>query len=146
MGVASPKNEEIEGSKVSDIYHTGDSDGLKKISEYCSRDVEATCSVFCKFIGEEQMPMEISKNKDEPKSQTVLQKLYSYNDLNDEIKTEIKDLVDKGKKLTVKQKGQLFTIIRAVYLRCDFVNKDQDFKNTIAEKETEINDFIATLK
>lgn len=145
MGIPSPKGGEVIAKTVSEVYHSKDKKGLKKISEYCSRDVLATCNVFCKFIGEPVVEMEVVKEKVKPKQLTALQKLYSSNELTNEVKTEIKDLVEK-KKLTKKDKENLFTILRGVYVRCDFVNQDQDSKQTIMDKEDEIKEFINSLK
>ena len=44
----------------------------------------------------------------------------------------------KSKKPTKKEKEHLFTILRGVYVRCDFVNKGMDSKSTVEKKEQEI--------
>lgn len=68
---------------------------------------------------------------------TLLQKLYNNNQITLDIKNEVEKLV-KSKKPTKKEKEHLFTILRGVYVRCDFVNKDQDGKKVIEQKEKEI--------
>lgn len=68
---------------------------------------------------------------------TLLQKLYNNNQITLDIKNEVEALV-KSKKPTKKEKEHLFTILRGVYVRCDFVNKDQDGKKVIEQKEKEI--------
>ena len=68
---------------------------------------------------------------------SLLQKLYNNNQITLDIKNEVEALV-KSKKPTKKEKEHLFTILRGVYVRCDFVNKDQDGKKVIEQKEKEI--------
>ena len=68
---------------------------------------------------------------------TLLQKLYNNNQITLDIKNEVEALV-KSKKPTKKEKEHLFTILRGVYVRCDFVNKDLDGKKVIEQKEKEI--------
>ena len=68
---------------------------------------------------------------------TLLQKLYNNNQITLDIKNEVEKLV-KSKKPTKKEKEHLFTILRGVYVRCDFVNKDLDGKKVIEQKEKEI--------
>ena len=49
------------------------------------------------------------------------------------------------KKLTKKDKDNLFTIIRGAWVQTDFINMNQDSKKTILEKEEEIKEFIGEL-
>ena len=49
------------------------------------------------------------------------------------------------KKLTKKDKDNLFTIIRGAWVQTDFINMNQDSKKTILEKEEEIKEFIKEL-
>ena len=68
---------------------------------------------------------------------SLLQKLYNNNQITLDIKNEVEALV-KSKKPTKKEKEHLFTILRGVYVRCDFVNKGMDSKSTVEKKEQEI--------
>ncbi len=43
LGIASPKDDDIDGSQVYDYYLSGD---YSKIYEYCKRDVEATREIY----------------------------------------------------------------------------------------------------
>lgn len=72
---------------------------------------------------------------------TLLQKLYNNNQITLDIKNEVEALV-KSKKPTKKEKEHLFTILRGVYVRCDFVNKGMDSKSTVEKKEQEIKDLL----
>ena len=49
------------------------------------------------------------------------------------------------KKLTKKDKDNLFTIIRGAWVQTDFINMNQDSKKLILEKEEEIKEFIKEL-
>ena len=49
------------------------------------------------------------------------------------------------KKLTKKDKENLFTIIRGAWVQTDFINMNQDSKKSILEKEEEIKEFINEL-
>ena len=72
---------------------------------------------------------------------SLLQKLYNNNQITLDIKNEVEVLV-KSKKPTKKEKEHLFTILRGVYVRCDFVNKNQDGKKVIEQKEKEIKTLL----
>lgn len=50
LGVPSPKDG-IDGSQVSGVYHKEGAEGLKRIAEYCERDVKATANVFLRLNG-----------------------------------------------------------------------------------------------
>ena len=49
------------------------------------------------------------------------------------------------KKLTKKDRENLFTIIRGAWVQTDFINMNQDSKKSILEKEEEIKEFINVL-
>lgn len=81
------------------------------------------------------------KEKEKEDTRTILEKLYENNSFTEELQEGVKKLIGK-KKLTKKDKTNIFTILRGVYLRNDFINKDQDTKAVITAKEEEINEFI----
>lgn len=78
-------------------------------------------------------------------TRTVLEKLYDYNEFTEELQEEVKKLIGK-KKLTKKDKVNLKEILLGVYLRCDFVNNDQDTKAVKEHKTEEVEEFINQLK
>lgn len=68
--------------------------------------------------------------------------------LNKEFTPQIKKAIQescKGKRLTKKDKENLFTILKGAWVRTDFIKNDQDSKAVIQEKELEIEKFIKTL-
>lgn len=92
------------------------------------------------FITEKSISIKVLEDVKEVE-QPLLQKLYNNNQITLDIKKEVEALV-KSKKPTKKEKEHLFTILRGVYVRCDFVNKDQDGKKVIEQKEKEIKELL----
>ncbi len=92
------------------------------------------------FITEKSVSIKVLEDVKEVE-QPLLQKLYNNNQITLDIKKEVEALV-KSKKPTKKEKEHLFTILRGVYVRCDFVNKDQDGKKVIEQKEKEIKELL----
>lgn len=137
----SPKTD-LDGSMVSEEYWTN---GLEKINKYVKQDVFASVNIFKKMRFEQPFTVFIDKNgtSSEVKEveQPLLQRLYNNNQITLDIKNEVEALV-KSKKPTKKEKEHLFTILRGVYVRCDFVNKDQDGKKVIEQKEKEIKELL----
>jgi hypothetical protein len=75
----------------------------------------------------------------------LLERLYTENIFSADIKEKLIKLLAK-KKLTKKDKENLFVILRGVYIRNNFENNDVDSKTVIAAKEKEIQEFIDSLK
>lgn len=92
------------------------------------------------FITERSVSLKVLEDVKEVEL-PLLQKLYNNNQITLDIKNEVEALV-KSKKPTKKEKEHLFTILRGVYVRCDFVNKDQDGKKVIEQKEKEIKELL----
>lgn len=92
------------------------------------------------FITEKSISIKVLEDVKEVE-QPLLQKLYNNNQITLDIKNEVETLI-KSKKPTKKEKEHLFTILRGVYVRCDFVNKDQDGKKVIEQKEKEIKELL----
>lgn len=92
------------------------------------------------FITEKSVSIKVLEDVKEVE-QPLLQKLYNNNQITLDIKNEVEALI-KSKKPTKKEKEHLFTILRGVYVRCDFVNKDQDGKKVIEQKEKEIKELL----
>jgi len=84
------------------------------------------------------------KDVEEEKPKDWLKELYYKNEMTSEIKEGLKQQIFGGspKKPTKKEKEKLFEIIRGVYVRTDFENKDQDSKAVIEKKEKEINELL----
>lgn len=140
--IPSPKDD-IDGSQVSDIYYL---EGIDRINKYVVQDVFAIINLFNKMQGKD-----IFKNFTDKSDTTieddrsVLQKMYDMNEFPEHLQKELKEIIDGGKKLTKKDKTNLFTILRGVLIRTDFENGDQDSKAVIADKEEDIKEFIESL-
>lgn len=83
------------------------------------------------------------ENVEEYKPTDWLKELYNTNQFTLEIREGLKQQIFGGKKKpTKKDLDGLFTIIRGVYIRTNFENKDLDSKTTIEKKEKEIKDLL----
>lgn len=147
MGVESPKTS-IDGSMVSDAYYAG---RLDEIVAYCERDVLALVHLFQRMNDETELITEIVVKTDGGVKEEVipemslLERIYRSSDLSDKTCEEIKTLIGK-KKLTVKDKKNLKTILMGIMIHTDFVNKDQTPKADKERIEAEIDGFISGLK
>jgi hypothetical protein len=87
----------------------------------------------CKDLNSTVVVLENVKEVEVP----LLERLYNNNQITLDIKNEVEELVKK-KKPSKKEKEQLFTILRGVYVRNNFELNDQDSKKVIEQKENEI--------
>jgi 3'-5' exonuclease len=142
FGIPSPKDD-INGADVSRVYYE---EGVERIAKYVKKDVLASVQLFQRMRFEEIFT-EFTDVDEQENTEVVipelppLEELYKNNEFSKEIGDRIKELKGK-KKLTKKDKENLFTILRGVYVRTDFVNMDQDSKKVVQAKEEEIEEFI----
>jgi hypothetical protein len=73
-----------------------------------------------------------------------LKKIIDSNSFTEDIKKQLQTIISK-KKLTKKDKENLYTILRGAWVRTDFVNYDNDSKQVVEQKELEIKKFIENL-
>ncbi len=125
------------------FYNRGDVDTLKKSA---IQKVEVMCNSHRMMLNlpklETILVEERVENVEEEKPTDWLKELYYANQLTEEIKVGLKEQVFGGKKPLKKDLENLFKIIRGVYVRTDFENKDQDSKNVIEQKEQEIKKLL----
>tara|TARA_R100000656_G_scaffold72850_1_gene54316 strand:+ start:615 stop:1634 length:1020 start_codon:yes stop_codon:yes gene_type:complete len=150
LGLPSPKSD-IDGSQVSDVYYNEGKEGLERITKYCERDVFTTANIAMRLrfqpLLELADPKEVVKAKEETSEAEplpFLHKLYNMNHFDDKLEAELKEIIGK-KRLTKADKENLKQILMGVYLRTDFINKDQDTKAIIEQKTEEIDNFINSL-
>ena len=136
FGLESPKTM-LAGEDVNNLYWSDDKDRLDKISLYASKDTLTACNLLCKLLNEPIKGLELVAEKEVVEELSLLQRLYNNNQITLDIKNEVEELVKK-KKPSKKEKEQLFTILRGVYIRADFENNNQDSKKVIEQKENEI--------
>ena len=139
--IDSPKTD-LDGSMVSEEYWTN---GLEKINKYVKQDVFASINVFKKIRFEEPFDTFFDKNTPlELKETPLLERIYNDKGLSEVNKADLEILLKK-KKITKKDKELISVILRGIVVRTDFINRDQDSKATIQEKENEINEFLSSL-
>ncbi|AGO47697.1 3'-5' exonuclease pol-B [Cellulophaga phage phi17:2_18] len=146
-GIPSPKTT-IKGHEVTRTFYRAEN-GLETIANYCNADTIACVKLVAQMKG-----MDISllnyvdrtgvQKKEVVDNRTTLEKLYDNNGFTADIKEELTVALRK-KRMTKKDRENIFTILRGVLVRTDFENKDQDSKAKIKEKEDSINEFISTL-
>lgn len=138
FGIPSSKDD-MHGNEVSKYFYEGK---INEIAEYCEKDVAVTANILRRWKGDSILEPQIKKEiKDK---RTVLQKLYASEELTDTIKKELEEALSK-KKITKKDKDNLFKILRGVWVQTDFVNMNQDSKAVIADKEAELKQFLEEL-
>lgn len=86
LGIKSPKEGDIEGSQVSEVYYE---EGISKIEPYCKRDVFAVVNLFCRLQGKPLFESYVDANEaegDMPQEESlpILTKLYNTKQLNKE--------------------------------------------------------------
>lgn len=122
--------EDIDNSDVSYLFNLIN---VERISQ--DEEVIVSLDTYFQTIEEEVASVD---------DRTFLEKLYSTNNFTSELQEELKSIIGK-KKLTKVDKTNLFTILRGVLLRTDFVNEDQDNKATKNKKEEQVTNFINSL-
>lgn len=138
FNVESPKSGEVTGSRVTEAFYNGK---LKEIAIYCNEDIKALVKLFYAMAGKEQ-DLEFIDKTEYPAH--PLKKLLDSNNFSEEIQAELKAIIKK-KKLTKKDKENLFLILRGAWVKTDFINYDNDSQKVVAGKELEIKKFIDEL-
>lgn len=127
-------------------YHAmGD---LESLNNSAIRKIEVLSQAHRKLFELSELKTVIVKEQveavEEVKPTNWLSVLYSSENLTKEIQEGLKFQFG-GKRITKKDKENLFTILRGAWVHCNFENKDQDSKAIIAKKEKEITNFLETL-
>lgn len=125
-------------------YHnSNDFDSLKSSA---IKKVEVISQIHRKLFGLNSLTTilveEQVKDVEEYKPTDWLKELYNANQFTLEIRDGLKQQIFGTKKPTKKEIEHLFKIIRGVYIRTNFENKDQDGKAVIEKKEKEIKELL----
>ena len=128
------------------VYKNG---GYQELMDSAKNELVVMINSFRKSIGEDIVTeVEFSHERvEEVKPEgdfDPLKELVKTGEFTPEIKKSIQDKC-RGKRLTKADKENLYTIIRGAWVRCDFINNDQDTKAKIQDKELEVQKFIDTL-
>lgn len=79
------------------------------------------------------------ENVTEEKPTDYITELYHCSTMTQDIKEGLKQQIKSKKRITKRDKECLYEILRGVYVKTDFINGQQDNKDTIKRKEEEIN-------
>lgn len=125
-------------------YNAGDEETLKTSA---IKKVEVMSQVHRELLGLNPLSTILTKEEVEKVAEYVpkdwLKELYHANSLTPEIKGGLANKIfGNRKKPTKKELQDLYTIIRGVYVRTDFTNKDQDSKSVVEQKEKEIRELL----
>lgn len=128
------------------VYQAGK---IEELEESAINEIKTLVNVHRCILGESVLnEVSISKEKVETveavKPRNFLEILYNDNTISTSTAEGIKSKIGK-KKLTKKDKENLFVILRGVLIKNDFINSSQDTKAVIAKKEKEVTEFINTL-
>lgn len=142
LGIPISKTD-LVGDEVGKAYYNKE---YERIGRYCSQDTIATFNIIraikneslFKFDEVKYLSEEVSTSED---SVTALEKLYSLDNLTKEVQEEVRELCSKVK-LTKKDKENLKRILKGIYLRDDFINRDQDTKAVKERKIAEVEKFM----
>lgn len=135
----------MHGDDVGQSYYQGE---YSDIGRYCSYDAVATLNIMFKFKQEPIVQFDdvvymVDAEESEEKL-TVLQRLHYEDYLSPEIESELRDHFVKLKiKMTKKAKSEILSILKAAYVKQEFMNSDT--KETIERKTNELLKFIDTL-
>lgn len=109
FGLPSPKSD-ISGADVGRVYWEEGREGLKRISEYCGRDVVTTVNIMRKMIGQE--PLELAEFTPKVEAPTpLIQKLFDGGKYGAAEKKQLKEFLEG---LEDSERLNTYTILDAI--------------------------------
>lgn len=122
---------------------------FEELEHSAVNQIKTLANVHRSLIGEELLEdvvvgREHVQGVEEKEESNVLKEIYEANSITPALKAKIKKLCI-GKRLTKKDKENLFVILRGVLVRTDFISNDQDNKATILSKEEQVRKLIEEL-
>ena len=131
----------LDGADVSKYFWNGKE---KDVYENSKNKLVALYELF-NAVRWDKHEFNVVISKEEKMSvEDVLRMIANTNSFSSKIKEALAKHLST-KKLTKKDKENLFTIIRGAWVQTDFINMNQDSKKGILEKEEEIKEFIKEL-
>ena len=132
----------LNGADVSKYFWNGKEEEVYENSE---NKLVALYKLF-NYVRWDKEEFNVVKAKEETKisGEDVLRMVANTNSFTSKMKQTLYEHLSE-KKLTKKDKDNLFTIIRGAWVQTDFINMNQDSKKGILEKEEEIKEFIKEL-
>ena len=132
--------------EVEDEFAYFESGQMEQLKRSAIRKVEIIAEVWRILNGLDRLETVLVEDtvkdvlKESPKD--WVKELYHEGRLTKEIKAGLKEQFKGKKKPTKKEREHLFQILRGVYIQTDFINGQQDNKDTIKRKEEEIKEFL----
>ena len=132
----------LNGADVSKYFWNGKEEEVYENSE---NKLVALYKLF-NYVRWDKEEINVVRANEETKvsGEDILKMIANTNSFSSKIKEALAKHLST-KKLTKKDKENLFTIIRGAWVQTDFINMNQDSKKGILEKEEEIKEFIKEL-
>ena len=132
----------LNGADVSKYFWNGREDEVYENSE---NKLVALYKLF-NYVRWDKEEINVVRANEETKisGEDILRMIANTNSFTPKMKQTLYEHLSE-KKLTKKDKDNLFTIIRGAWVQTDFINMNQDSKKLILEKEEEIKEFIKEL-
>lgn len=132
----------LHGADISKYFWNGREDEVYENSE---NKLVALYKLF-NYVRWDKEEINVVRANEETKisGEDILRMIANTNSFTPKMKQTLYEHLSE-KKLTKKDKDNLFTIIRGAWVQTDFINMNQDSKKTILEKEEEIKEFIGEL-
>lgn len=134
LGLPSPKLD-TDGSQVATMFRNGEFDRIKN---YCEGDVLTSIKILFSWMGQEMLPLAQKQEELKVVELPLLQSIYTSGKLSEEVKEEIKSLVD-NKTPSKEDKENLKKILTAHY------QQKGDKVAVKKQKEKEVNEFIDSI-
>jgi len=124
-------------------YNTGDFEALKKSAIQKVEVMSQAHRILTELPPLQTVLIEekVEDVQEEKFEVNLLKELHEANTITPTLKAKIKKLCI-GKRLTKKDKENLFVILRGILVHCDFEHNDQDSKKVILDKEEQIRKLI----
>ena len=132
----------LNGADISKYFWNGREDEVYENSE---NKLVALYKLF-NYVRWDKEEINVVRANEETKisGEDILRMIANTNSFTPKMKQTLYEHLSE-KKLTKKDKDNLFTIIRGAWVQTDFINMNQDSKKLILEKEEEIKEFIKEL-
>ena len=131
----------LDGADVSKYFWNGRE---KDVYENSKNKLAALYELFSAVRWDKHEFNVVISKEEKMSVEDVLRMIANTNSFSSKIKEALAKHLST-KKLTKKDKENLFTIIRGAWVQTDFINMNQDSKKGILEKEEEIKEFIKEL-
>lgn len=119
---------------------------IQELEQSALNQIKTLVNVHKSLLGEDLLEevsfsVEEVKEVEQIEEANLLKELCETNALTGSLKAKIKKLC-LGKRLTKKDKENLFIILRGVLVKCDFEHNNQDSKKVVLDKEEQIRKLI----